>query len=126
MHFEVSAGAPATAWAAYPPFAVSTIEQVAGVEDFTITGSPELAENVSTLSELRSRFGGVVNEIDWLNFKKLIVFPMPTAGANVSSPYWDATTLHAAPAVAGIGVAATSTGPESLETIWQIFGVVVE
>jgi hypothetical protein len=80
MHFEVSAGIPATACAAYPPLAVSTIEHVAGVEEVSVTGNPELAETVSGLRVLRSRLGGVVNEIDCEVFRKLIVLPRP-AGA---------------------------------------------
>jgi hypothetical protein len=81
VHFEVSAGIPATAWAANPPLAVSTTEHVAGVEEVSVTGSPELAVTVNGLRVLRSRFGGVVNEIDCEVLRKLIVLPMPVAGA---------------------------------------------
>jgi hypothetical protein len=59
VHFDVSAGAPATACAAYPPLEVVTTEHVAGVDDVSVTASPELAETESGFRSEISRLGGV-------------------------------------------------------------------
>ena len=83
----------------------------------TVTGKPELAETVSRLSVLRSRFGGVAKLTDWLNFTKEIVLVTLAADANSSFPIWLAVTEQEPLATAGIGVVATSTGPEVPATI---------
>jgi hypothetical protein len=90
---------------------------VAGVDEVRVTGNPEFDVATSGLSDARSLLAGVAKLITCPVLRKLIVLPIPTAGANVSSPFCEAVTTHAAPARAGIGVAATRTDPVSVVTI---------